>query len=92
MMLALEQSRRVHNKVVIMESIYQVLDVLIDVEEPRVVHWDGRILRIHRLTSRKARKIFHSPEAFPGLLGVFDHRANYQDLAEPLSDLVGIHL
>lgn len=76
----------------VMECIHQVLDILLDVEEPRVVHWDGRILRTHKITSRKARQIFHAPDSFPGLLGVFDHRAHYRDLAEPLGDLLGIVL
>jgi hypothetical protein len=83
---------RTRSKVVLMESIHQVLDVLLDADEPRVVHWDGRILRMHKLTSRKARQIFHSPQSFPGLLGVYDHNAHYRDLADPLGDLLGIHL
>lgn len=83
---------RIRSKVVLMESIHQVLDILLDAEEPRVVHWDGRILRMHKLTSRKARQIFHSPQSFPGLLGVYDHNAHYRDLADPLGDLLGIHL
>jgi hypothetical protein len=80
------------SKLVVIENIHQILDVLLEVEEPRLVHWDGRILRMHRLTSRKARQIFQAPDAFPGLLGVFDHRAHYRDLAEPLGEMLGIQL
>ncbi|WP_051229343.1 hypothetical protein [Paludibacterium yongneupense] len=80
------------SKLVVIENIHQILDVLLEVEEPRLVHWDGRILRMHRLTSRKARQIFQAPDSFPGLLGVFDHRAHYRDLAEPLGEMLGIHL
>jgi hypothetical protein len=83
---------RIRSKVVLMESIHQVLDILLDADGPRVVHWDGRILRMHKLTSRKARQIFSAPQSFPGLLGVYDHKAHYRDLADPLGDLLGIHL
>jgi len=84
--------RRVRSKVVLMESIHQVLEILLDAQEPRVVHWDGRILRMHKLTSRKARQIFNAPHSFPGLLGVYDHNAHYRDLADPLEDILGINL
>lgn len=83
---------RTRSKVVLMESIHQVLEILTEADEPRVVHWDGRILRMHRLTSRKAKQIFHSPQSFPGLLGVYDHNAHYRDLADPLGEMLGIHL
>jgi hypothetical protein len=75
-----------------MESIHHVLDILLDAGEPRLVHWDGRILRMHKLSSRKAKQIFHSPQSFPGLLGVYDHNALYRDLADPLGDMLGIQL
>ncbi len=77
---------------VINDCIYTALDTLSGVEEPRLVWWDGRLLRVHRLTSRKARQIMHEPDAFPGLLGVYDHRALYRDLADPLEDMLGVPL
>ena len=83
---------RTRSKVVLVEIIHQALDVLLDSEEARLVHWDGRILRIHKLSSRKANQILHAPDAYPGLLGVFDHRAHYRDLAEPLGEILGIQL
>ncbi|BEV72858.1 MULTISPECIES: hypothetical protein [unclassified Paludibacterium] len=83
---------RVRSKVVLMESIHQLLEILLDAGEPRVVHWDGRILRMHKLSSRKARQIFQSPQSFPGLLGVYDHNAIYRDIADPLGEMLGIQL
>ncbi|MBV8679895.1 MAG: hypothetical protein JO338_05530 [Aquitalea sp.] len=77
---------------VLVEIIHQALEVLLIAEEARLVHWDGRILRIHKLSSRKANQILHTPDAYPGLLGVFDHRAQYRDLADPLSEILGIQL
>ena len=83
---------RTRSKVVLVEIIHQALEVLLVAEEPRIVHWDGRILRIHKLSSRKGNQIMHTPDAYPGLLGVFDHRANYRDLAEPLGEIIGVQL
>jgi hypothetical protein len=83
---------RIRSKVVLIESIHQVLEILVAAKEPRVVHWDGRILRMHKMTSRKAKQIFQAPQSFPGLLGVYDHNAHYRDLADPLGDLLGIQL
>jgi hypothetical protein len=83
---------RVRSKVVLMESIHQLLEILGHAGEPKVVHWDGRILRMHKLASRKAKKILQSPQLFPGLLGVYDHNAHYRDLADPLGELLGIRL
>jgi len=83
---------RTRSKVVLVEIIHQALEVLLTAEEARLVHWDGRILRIHKLSSRKANQILHAPDAYPGLLGVFDHRAHYRDLAEPLGEILGIQL
>ncbi|GGY15935.1 hypothetical protein [Paludibacterium paludis] len=77
---------------VVSDCIHSALDALEYAEEPRLIWWDGRLLRMHRLTSRKARQIMHEPDAFPGLLGVYDHRALYSDLAEPLEDLLGVPL
>ena len=83
---------RTRSKIVLIEIIHQTLDVLLTAEEARLVHWDGRILRVHKLTSRKANQILHAPDAYPGFLGVFDHRARYRDLAEPLGEIVGVQL
>ncbi|HJV07590.1 MAG TPA: hypothetical protein VJ642_09870 [Chromobacteriaceae bacterium] len=85
-------AHRTRSKMALVETVHQALEVLLMAEDARVVHWDGRILRIHKLTSRKANQLLHTPEAFPGLLGVFDHRASYRDLAEPLGDILGLQL
>jgi hypothetical protein len=83
---------RTRSKVVLVEIIHQTLEVLLTAEDARLVHWDGRILRIHKLSSRKANQILHAPDAYPGFLGVFDHRACYRDLAEPLGEILGVQL
>lgn len=83
---------RTRSKIVLVELVHQALDVLLLAEDSRLVHWDGRILRLHKLTSRKARQILQSPEDFPGFLGVFNHKAMYRDIAEPLGDLLGVRL
>ncbi|SMF35721.1 hypothetical protein SAMN02745746_02745 [Pseudogulbenkiania subflava DSM 22618] len=83
---------RTRSKMMVVENIYQTLDTLLTADDSRVVNWDGRILRVHKLSSRKATQILQSPDAFPGLLGVFDQRATYRDLADSLGDILGIRL
>lgn len=90
--VAVAGEHRTRSKIVLVEIIHQTLDVLLTAEEARLVHWDGRILRVHKLSSRKANQILHAPDAYPGFLGVFDHRARYRDLAEPLGEIVGVQL
>jgi len=89
-MHTLQKGKEQIRKVVMIGKISQVLEVLLDAKEPRIVHWDGRILRMHKLTSRKARQIFRDIEAYPGVLGVYNHCAKCQDLVDELSSMVEI--
>jgi len=70
------------------QSIHRAIDVLQRTPEAGIVRWDGQELRVYTIISRKANQMLQQPDAYPGVLGVFDERCSYQELAEALGRLL----